>query len=443
MKNNPLAKSFTFASVIKFTLPTIVMMVFMSMYTMVDGIFVSNLVGAEALSAINIVYPYVSIVVAVAIMLVTGGSAVIARKMGEGNNREAKENFTLIVITGLVVGVVIGAIGVIFNEPILKLLGSTESLDKYCKDYLTILAFGAPLSVLQMLFQFLFVAAGKPKLGLISTVLGGIANILLDYIFIGPMNLGINGAGYGTVIGYAIPALWGIIYFTFCRKGTLYFVRPKFDYKALINSCLNGSSEMVTNLATAVTTLLFNVITLKYLGESGVAAITIVLYAQFLLTSIFLGFSSGIAPVFSYNYGTQNRKELHKIFKISMIFVSVVSILTFAAALLLSGSIVSVFVRPGDVVYDIAKNGFLLFSISFIFTGMNIFASSLFTSLSNGVISALISFLRTFLLLTSSIVVLPMLIGEPGIWLAVPIAEVLTIVVSIIMIVKYKKKYQY
>ncbi len=443
MKNNPLAKSFTFASVIKFTLPTIVMMVFMSMYTMVDGIFVSNLVGSEALSAINIVYPYVSIVVAVAIMLVTGGSAVIARKMGEGNNREAKENFTLIVITGLVVGVVIGAIGVIFNEPILKLLGSTESLDKYCKDYLTILAFGAPLSVLQMLFQFLFVAAGKPKLGLISTVLGGIANILLDYIFIGPMNLGINGAGYGTVIGYAIPALWGIIYFTFCRKGTLYFVRPKFDYKALINSCLNGSSEMVTNLATAVTTLLFNIITLKYLGESGVAAITIVLYAQFLLTSIFLGFSSGIAPVFSYNYGTQNRKELHKIFKISMIFVSVVSILTFAAALLLSGSIVSVFVRPGDVVYDIAKNGFLLFSISFIFTGMNIFASSLFTSLSNGVISALISFLRTFLLLTSSIVVLPMLIGEPGIWLAVPIAEVLTIVVSIIMIVKYKKKYQY
>ena len=424
-------------------MPTIVMMVFMSMYTMVDGVFVSNLVGDKALSAINIVYPYISVVTAVAIMLVTGGSAVIARKMGEGSSREAKENFTLIVITGIIVGVIIGAVGIIFNEPILKLLGSTESLHEYCKGYLIILSFGAPLSVLQMLFQFLFVAAGKPKLGLISTILGGGANILLDYIFIGPMNLGINGAGYGTVIGYAIPALCGLIYFTFCRKGTLYFVRPKFDGKVLINSCLNGSSEMVTNLATAVTTLLFNITTLKYLGEGGVAAVTIVLYAQFLLTSVFIGFSSGIAPVFSYNHGTQNHKELKKIFKISMIFVVIVSAATFIASILLSGAVVSVFVRPGNPVYDIAKNGFLLFSISFIFTGLNIFASSMFTAFSNGVVSALISFLRTFLLLSTSIILLPMVMGEPGIWLAVPLAEVLTIIFSVIMIVKFKKRYHY
>lgn len=442
MKNS-LAEKFTFLSLLKFTAPTIIMMVFMSLYTMVDGVFVANIIGENALSAVNIAYPIICIVLALGIMLATGGSAIIARKMGEGKSYEAKQNFTLIVIVSIVIGVVLVVLGLAFSNQIIKLLGATDALFDYAHSYLKTLIIFAPLAILQMLFQFFFVTAGKPHIGLLVTILGGIANIILDYLFMVPLNMGVSGAALATGIGYSIPAIFGLIYFCVNKKGTLHFMKPKMDFKMLIDSCGNGSSEMVTNLAGAITTLLFNITMIKYLGENGVASITIVLYAQFLLTAVYLGFSSGVAPVLSYNYGTKNSVELKKVFKMSMIFITTSSLILFILSIILSPAIVTVFVQRGSEVYSIAIKGFLLFSITYLFCGINIFASSMFTAFSNGRISAFISFLRTFVFIVAGIIFLPMIIGANGVWLAVPLAEILTIVISVICFVKLKDTYKY
>ena len=284
--NNTLAQQFNFRSLLQFSFPTIVMMIFMSLYTMVDGVFVSRFVGTNGLSAVNIVYPVISIVVAVGVMLATGGSAVIARKMGEGRGGEAKQDFSMIVLVGIFLGISISLAGLIFIHPLLRLLGSNDAVYGLCYDYAFVLMFFIPAGVLQMLFQTLLVTAGKPVLGLGITVLGGVANIVLDYVFIVPMEMGISGAAAATGIGYSIPAVFGLIYFALYRKGSLCFVRPVWRREVLFKSCGNGASEMVTNLSTAVTTLLFNVIMMRTLGENGVAAITIVLYAQYLLTAV-------------------------------------------------------------------------------------------------------------------------------------------------------------
>lgn len=441
--HNSIGQEFTVLSLLKFVAPTVVMLVFMSLYQMVDGVFVSKFVGENALSALNIVYPIPSIIIAVSIMLATGGSAVIARNMGEGKNREAKENFSFLVLTGAAVGAVIVAAGVLFIEPLIYLLGSTPALYDYCYDYLLILILSAPLAVFQMLFQSFFVTAGKPHLGLTLTVLGGIANIVLDYVFIVVCGFGVSGAALATSIGYSIPGLFGLVYFTVNRRGTLYFVKPVLRWRLLLRCCANGSSEMVNNLAVAVTTFLFNVLMLKYAGEAGVAAITIVLYAQFLMTSAFMGFSSGIAPVVSFNYGSRNVRQLKKIFKISVCVVAIVSALVFGIAELGSDIVILVFTPAGSEVFALAKHGFAIFSVSFLFTGMNIFASALFTAFSNGKVSAILSFLRTFVFLAVCLLILPLFWGVDGVWTAVPIAEAMAFFVSVYYLARFKKVYEY
>ncbi|MDL2237118.1 MATE family efflux transporter [Christensenellaceae bacterium OttesenSCG-928-K19] len=441
--SNVLSKKFTFWSLLKFTLPTIIMMVFMSMYTMVDGIFVSRLIGTSALSAVNIVYPVINVVLAVGIMLATGGSAVIAKKMGESRNVEAKENFSLVVCVGVVAGAVITLVGFLFADPLLRFLGANDAVYQYCYDYMTtLLPFVVP-SILQMLFQYFFVTAGKPTLGLLATLIGGCTNIVLDYVFIAPLDMGVAGAALATGIGYAIPGIFGLFYFLWNKKGTLYFLKPKFDSKVLLRSCTNGASEMVTNLAIAVTTLLFNLVMMERLGEDGVAAITVVLYAQFLLSAVYLGYSSGVAPVVSYNYGDKDTVQLKKVFKISLQFLIAASLVTFVIALLSSDLIVSIFTLSGSPVFDLAVHGFDLFAISYLFMGINIFASAFFTALSNGKISALISFLRTFVLLVVCILLLPYLIGIDGIWLSVPIAEAAALFISIHWLRKKHTEYGY
>ena len=440
---NKLAQNFTTASLLKFTAPTTIMLVFVSMYQMVDGVFVSNFVGENALSAINIVYPMPSIVIAIAIMLATGGSAIVAKNMGEGKIEEAKQNFSMVIFTGVSIGILCSIVGIIFIEPIIRVLGATDILFQYCYDYLYIIILFCPIVVLQMLFQTFLVTAGKPHLGLTLTIIGGFLNIFLDYLFIVKLQMGVRGAAIGTVMGYAIPAIIGAIYFLGNRKGTLYLVKPKLRLRTLAQICLNGSSEMVTNLAVAITTLLFNKIMLKYLGENGVAAITIVLYAEFLLTSIFMGFSSGVAPIFSYNYGNENYIEIKKLFKMSMRLIGIFSILMLVMAILFAKPIISVFISKGSVIFDIAYHGFLLFSISYLFTGVNIFASSMFTAFSNGRISAIISFLRTFVFLIASLIILPLIIGSDGIWLSVPLAEILSLGVSIMYIISNRYEYHY
>ena len=441
--HNGIAQEFNLISLLRFVAPTVVMLVFMSLYQMVDAVFVSKFVGENALSALNIVYPFPSIVIAVSIMLATGGSAIIARNMGEGKEKEAKENFSFIVLVGAVIGVAIATVGILFIEPLIYMLGATPSLYDYCYEYLFILVLSVPLSVFQMLFQSFFVTAGKPHLGLTLTVLGGVSNIVLDYVFIVLCGFGVSGAALATSIGYSIPGLFGLIYFAVSRKGTLYFVKPVFRWGVLFKCCINGSSEMVNNLAVAVTTFLFNVLMLKYAGEAGVAAITIVLYAQFLMTSAFMGFSSGIAPVVSFNYGSGNVRQLKKIFKISVWVITVVSAAVFVIAETCSDVVIMVFTPAGSEVFGLTKYGFAIFSFSFLCTGMNIFASALFTAFSNGKISAILSFLRTFVFLTACLLFLPLFWGVDGIWLAVPVAEVMALFVSVYYLVRFKKVYQY
>ena len=439
---NKLAQNFTITSLLKFTAPTCIMLVFMSLYQMTDAVFVSNFVGENALSALNIVFPIPSIIIAIAIMLATGGSAIIAKNMGEGEPRKAKQNFSMIIMVGIILGFIVMIIGLLWIEPIIKILGGTPKLYSYCYDYLFILLLACPLTVVQMLFQTFFVTASKPHLGLALTILGGVSNIVFDYLFIVVLQMGVAGAAIGTSIGYALPAIISRLYFALNRKGTLYLIKPVFDKNVLLKTCTNGSSEMVTNLAIAIVTLLFNKIMLKYMGENGVAAITIVLYAQFLLTSIFMGFSSGIAPVFSYNYGNNNKVQIKKLFKMSVGIISVLSLAMFLIAILFATPIISVFTSPDSEVFAIPYHGFFLFSISYLFTGMNIFSSSMFTAFSNGKVSAMLSFLRTFVFLIAALLILPELMGVDGIWLAVPIAELLAIIVSITTIYKNKEYFQ-
>ena len=440
--SNSIAKDFKFFSLLRFALPTMVMMIFMSLYSIVDGIFISRLLGTNALSAANIVYPVISIVFAVGIMLSTGGSALIAKKLGEGKEREAREDFSFLTLVSFLFGIAILLIGNIFIEPIVRALGSTDALLPYCVDYLSVSLLLAPAAMLQMMFQTFFVTARKPLIGLMLTISGGVANMILDYLFMGPFNMGISGAALATGIGELIPAVIGLFYFLFTRH-SLYLTKPVVRFQVLKESCFNGSSEMVTNLSTAVVTYLFNITMLKFLGEPGVAAITIVLYGQFLFNALYMGFSMGVAPVISYNHGSQNLPLLKRIFKICIGFISISSILITIMALVSSPVIVEIFTPIGSATYDIAKTGFFLFSINYIFAGINIYSSSMFTAFSDGKVSALISFVRTFVLIVLNILLLPYLIGVNGVWLAVPAAEFMTLFLSVYLFYKKRDVYHY
>lgn len=441
--SNSLGKNHTLFSLLRFVFPTMVMMVFMSMYTMVDGIFVSRFVNTAALSAINIVYPICNVIIAIAIMLATGGSAVIAKKMGENKLEEARQNFTLITVIGIGIGFVIMFVCLVFLEDLIRILGANENIIDYCRDYATVFLYFTPLGILQALFQYFFVTAGKPNFGLILTILGGLANIVLDYVFIALWGMGVAGAAVATGIGMAIPAVAGLVYFTFFRKQTLYFVKPKADGKAIWQTCLNGSSEMVTNVSIAVVTFLYNMVMMRYLGEDGVAAITILLYAQFFLTSLYMGFSMGVAPIVSFHYGSKNKVQQKKIFKYCIGFIGVCSVLTYAICNVFAPNLTAVFAEKGSNVYQIAMNGFRIFAVSFLFSGINIFASALFTAFSNGKVSAIISFLRTFVFITAGLLLLPFIFGLDGAWLAMTAAEFLAMLVSVGCLIKYRKKYEY
>lgn len=440
--NNSLGKEVTFLSLIKFTLPTIIMMVFFSLYTIIDGIFVSRYIGSNALSAINIVYPVICILIGISVMMATGGSAIVAKFMGEAKDKEARESFTLITITSIIFGLIIAIFSLIFIKQIIYLLGSTDSLYENSHTYLFTMLLFTPVIILKMLFDYFLITAGNPNLGLLSAIIGGVTNIILDYVLIVPLNMGLVGAALATCIGYSLPSIIGIIYF-FNKKNTLHFVKPKFNFKTILYSCSNGSSEMVTQISSAVTTFLYNIIMIKLLGENGVASITIVLYAQFLLVSAYIGFTSGVSPRISYNFGSKNKQQLYKIIKYSYIFIMLFSISTFIISKYLSPLLISIFAGNGTELYDITLNGFNLFQISFLLCGVNIFTSGMFTAFSNGKVSALLSLLRTFIFLSSGIIFLPSLIGVNGVWLAVPLAEIMTLVFSLFYIYKYKNIYGY
>ena len=440
--DNSLGKKVTFLSLIKHTFPTIIMMVFFSLYTIIDGVFVSRFVGSNALSSINIVFPVVNIILGISIMLATGGNAIVAKLMGEGKDKDAKEGFTLIIITALAIGIFITIISLIFIKPIIYALGATEVLYEYCYSYLFIMMMFSPIIILKCLFDYFLISAGAPKLGLLCTILGGITNIILDYIFIVKFNMGIAGASLATCIGYAFPAIIGLIYFL-NKKNILHFTKTKFNLKLILKSCGNGSSEMVTQISSAVTTYLYNIVMIKFLGETGVAAITIVLYSQLLLISAHIGFTSGVSPRISYNYGNDNKIELKKLVKYSYIFILIFSIVSFIFSRAFSTSLVGIFTSKSSEVYNITLNGFNIFAYSFLICGINIFASGMFTAFSNGKISAIISLLRTFIFFILGIIILPFFMGVDGVWLVVPFSEILTLMFSLYYTYKFKNTYGY
>lgn len=437
---HPLSQDFTLKSLLRFALPTILMMGFMGSYTVIDTAFVSRSVNTDALSAMNIVCPVINLIVGFGTMLAAGGSAVIARKMGEGKHTEASQDFTLILMTGCLSGLLITVLGSIFADRIIWRLGASRLLFPYCREYLSTLFLFAPASILQVLFQNLLVTAGRPGIGMILGISSGTANILLDYLFMVPLQMGIKGAALGTGIGYLLPAMAGVLFFA-GSKESLQFKMPHAGFSVLTESCFNGFSEMVSQSASAVTTFLFNRTMMNLLGEDGVAAITIIIYTQFLLSSLFIGFSMGTAPVISYNYGKNDRVRLKNVFSICIRFLTFISVFIFGIAFLFGSSLVGIFSEKGTPVYEIARDGFMIFSFSFLFCGLNIFASAAFTALSNGRLSAILSFLRTFGLITALLLTLPHLMGVTGVWLAVPTAELLTMAVSLVFLKRNRERY--
>lgn len=440
---NTLDRKISALSLFKFSLPTIVSMVFMGIYTTVDGVFVSRLVGTNALSAVNIVMPIITASIALGTMFGTGGSAVVALKMGQKKDNEAKQNFSLLVITSFVLSLVLAALGLLFISPILRFLGANDDIFVYCYEYALPTLILLPFSVFGMVFQVFFITAGKAGLGLTFSVMGGLSNIVLDYLLIAVFKLGISGAAIATGIGYSIPAFIGLFYFLFNRKGTLYLIKPKWDIKVLMKTCTNGASEMVTNLAMGVVTLLLNVTLMKMAGPDGVASITIILYAQLLLSSAYMGYAVGIAPIISYNYGKQDTKRLKKIYSISRRLILGASIFTFAASLIFAKPMVAIFSPAGTSVYEMAVHGYRLFAACFLFMGFNIYGSAMFTALSNGKVSAIISFLRTLVFVVAAVLLLPVILGIDGVWIAIPLAEFLGIMVTLHYFRKYKNIYHY
>lgn len=442
MHENVLDREWDVLSLLRFVAPTIAMMLLMGLYTLVDTVFAARFINTDALSAINIVCPVNYLSVGLGTMLAAGGNAVVSREMGAGNEREAKEDFTLIVIAGAVIGFLMLAAGMLWCRQLIEVLGAGELLFLYCKDYLETLLLFIPANILQTIFSNLFVTAGKPGLGFGLSVLAGLANIVLDYVFIVIFDLGIRGAALGTGCGCLIPAVTGIVFFARSR-GVLSFVRPRKRWRILKESCFNGSSEMVGQMASAVTTFLFNRTMMRLLGEDGVAAITILIYAQFLLNTLLLGFSMGAAPIIGFFHGSRNGVQQRKLFRLCMGFVAAASLLVFAVSKLGGPYIVQLFAPYPSRVYQIAVNGFSIFSYSFLFCGFNIFTSAMFTALSNGKVSAALSFFRTFVLLSGGILLLPQFWGITGVWLAVPIAEGIMLFAAVFCLIHYRKRDSY
>lgn len=441
--SHALDKNISPAVLIRFAAPTIASMIFMGVYTMVDGVFVSRFVGTDALSSINIIMPLISLSLAIGAMFGSGGSAIVACKMGQGLEAEARQSFSFISLVALLSSMLLSLVGFILLHPMLRFLGADAILMPYCIDYTLPTLIFMPVTSLAMVLQMFCITAGKAQLGFTFSILGGLTNIVLDYWLIVRLNFGVAGAAIATGIGYCVPCVLGLLYFTFNRRGALFFQKPKAQLIIISAACMNGASELVTAVATGVVTLLLNNILIRLAGSDGVASVTIILYAQYLLSSIYMGYAMGIAPLISYNYGKQDSARLKKIYKISLLSILFTSIATFAVSLCFARQLVLIFAQESSPVYTMALHGFQLFASCFLFMGFNIFSSAMFTALSNGRVSATLSFCRTLLFVVVLSLVMPYFIGIDGVWLAIPLAEFFGIGMTIYYFIKLKGVYQY
>ena len=441
-KENAYHKPVTLKNILSFAVPTIAMSLFMSFYTMVDGLFVSNLIGSSALSAINLTAPVIQLVTAVSTMLATGGSAVIMKKMGEGKRREAREDFTLLILVNVLVGAAMCALGYLITGRLFGAMDLSPEAAGYCVDYLSrYLLFTVPILLMNN-FTLYMIASEKAGLSLLCTVAGGVLNIVLDYVFIAVCGLGIGGAAIATGLGYSVTAAADLFVFS-RKKSLLHFTRPALRPRVLLDAASNGCSEMATALVTGIVTMMFNWTMLRYVGEDGVAAITIIMYVLMFASSLYTGYSYGVAPMLSYYWGERNHEKLKKLVSVSLRIILVISLTTAAFSYAATEPLVSIFARPDDPVYGLAVAGNRLCTLALLFIGFNIFASGMFTALSNGVVSAVLAFSRSFVFMLLTMLTLPALLGIAGVWLATPAAELMALALSAWMFFRYRGRYRY
>lgn len=438
-----LSDHFTYGKLLKFTMPSIVMMIFTSVYGVVDGFFVSNYVGKTAFTAVNFIIPLLMVLGALGFLFGTGGSALVARTLGERDAEKANRIFSLLVYVSLTLGVLLAAVGMVILEPVARLLGAEGQLLDDCVLYGRIVLCALPAYILQMEFQSFFVTAEKPKLGLAVTVASGVANMVLDALLVGVIPLGLVGAALATAVSQAVGGLVPLVYFGRKNSSLLRLTKTNFDGKALLKTCTNGSSELMSNVAMSMVSMLYNVQLLALAGEDGVSAYGTMMYVNLIFLAVFIGYSIGTAPVVSFHFGAQNHGELKGLLKKSVIIIGICSVAMLGLGFLLARPLSLLFVGYDAALLDMTIEGFYIFAFSFLFAGYAIFCSGFFTALNDGLTSAVISFLRTLVFQIAAVLLLPLVWGIDGIWWSIVVAELMAAVVGVIFLFIKRRKYQY
>ena len=438
-----LSDHFTYGKLMRFTFSSIAMMIFTSVYGVIDGLFVSNYVGKTPFAALNFIYPVIMMLGAVGFMFGTGGTALVAIALGEGKKDKANKLFSLFVYTTIICGITLALLGIIFIRPIGMFLGATGELLDLCVLYARIVLMALPMFMLQMEFQNFFVTAEKPQLGLYMTVAAGVTNMVLDWLFIAVFEWGLAGAASATALSQTVGGGLSLVYFIRKNSSLLRLTKLEFDGKALVSACVNGSSELMSNISMSLVSMLYNVQLMKYAGENGVSAYGVLMYVSLVFLAIFIGYAIGTAPIFGFHYGAANYDELKSLFKKSFVIVGSVSVFMVIASNLLSTPLSEIFVGYDANLYEITKRGFFIYSFSFLFCGLCIFGSSFFTALGDGLTSALISFLRTLVFQVAAVMILPLIWEIDGIWISIVVAECLAAIVTSIFLVLKRKKFHY
>ncbi len=446
MKNNNtlgLGSHFNFKNLLRFTVPTIFMMIFSSVYGVVDGLFVSNFAGKTPFAAVNFIMPYIMIASTGGFMLGTGGNAYISKLLGEGQKEKARKIFSFVIYTTIVAGILLTIITELALRSVAGLMGAEGEMLELAVEYGRLVIMGTVFFMLQTEFQSFWNTAEKPKFGMFVTILAGVTNIIMDILFIGVMGMGVRGAAYATVLSMVIGGMVPILYFTFNKTGDLYFVPAGFDGRALGKICLNGSSEMVTNISISLVSMLYNIQLLKFSGEDGVAAYGVIMYVNMIFLSTFIGYAVGVAPIVGFHFGAKNFDELKSLLKKSAVIIGIFAVSMLLASQLLAAPLTGFFTKYDKDLYELTEHAFRIYSISFLLSGISIFTSSFFTALSNGRVSAMISFLRTMVYETLSVILVPLIFGIEGIWVSIIVAETLSTITSLSLLFKYKNKYYY
>ena len=439
-----LSDHFTYSRLLRFVFPSIVMMIFTSIYGVVDGLFVSNFIGKTPFAAVNLIWPYIMGLSVVGFMIGAGGTALISRSLGEGKRERANQEFSLLVYVTIAVGLGFTAFGLVTMRPVAALLGAEGELLDIAVVYGRIVVSTQMPFMLQTAFQTFFITAEKPKLGLFVTVLAGLTNMVLDALFIAVFRWGVVGAALATALSQAVGGIVPLLYFARPNSSLLRLTKARLDRRVLVQTCTNGSSELMTNLSMSLVNALYNLQLLRLAGENGVAAYGVIMYANFIFVAIFVGYAIGSAPVVGYHFGAGNTEELKNLLRKSLILMTLFGTVMLALGVSLAGPLSRIFVGYDAELLALTTRGFRLYSLSFLLMGFNIFASSFFTALSNGPVSAAISFLRTLLFQAAAIFLLPLVLPEAdGVWLAVSTAEALALLVTVFFFVKLRGKYQY